>query len=71
MDLFEIDNTQTMSREEAANRLRDVADALSRHNSVEFLRAGHRITVDIPDQVQLKVEVEIGESGELEIELNW
>lgn len=71
MDLFEIDNTQRMSREDAAARLHALADALSRHNSVEFERNGHRITVDVPDEVQLKVEVEIGDDNELEIELTW
>lgn len=71
MDLFEIDDTVTVSREEAANRLRALADSLARHNSVEFIRNGNRITVDVPDQVKLQVEVEIGEENELEIELSW
>ena len=71
MDLFEIDQTQRMRREDAAARLHALADALARHNSVEFERNGHRITVDVPDEVELKVEVEIGEENELEIELTW
>ncbi|MCK8609453.1 amphi-Trp domain-containing protein [Agromyces sp. C10] len=73
MDLFEIDDTRRMSREEAAARLRALADALAKNNSVEFERAGRRITVRVPDQVDLKVEVELGEDGdnELEIELTW
>ncbi|GAA4057607.1 amphi-Trp domain-containing protein [Agromyces indicus] len=73
MDLFEIDDTRRMSREEAAARLRALADALAKNNSVQFERAGRRITVRVPDQVDLKVEVELGEDGdnELEIELTW
>jgi amphi-Trp domain-containing protein len=71
VDLFEIDSTQRMSREAAAAKLRGLADALSRHNSVEFERGGGRITVTVPDEVQLKVEVELGEENELEIELTW
>ena len=71
MSLFEIDNTQKLSREDAANKLRELADALARHNSVEFERGGQRITVSIPDEVNLKVEVELGEENELEIELTW
>lgn len=71
MSLFEIDTTQKMSREDAANKLRELADALSRHNSVEFDRDGRRINVSIPDEVNLKVEVELGEENELEIELTW
>ena len=71
MALFEIDTTQKMSREDAADKLRALADALSRHNSVEFDRDGRRINVSIPDEVNLKVEVELGEENELEIELTW
>ena len=60
-----------MSREEAATRLRALADALARNNSVEFQRDGRRITVRVPDEVNLKVEVELGDDNELEIELTW
>ena len=38
MDLFEIDETQHLRREEAAARLHALADALARNNSVEFER---------------------------------
>jgi amphi-Trp domain-containing protein len=71
MDLFEIDETQRLRREEAAARLHALADALARHNEIEFQREGRRITVDVPDEVDLKIEVEIGEENELEIELTW
>ena len=71
MDLFEMDETQTVTREEAAARLRALADSLAKHNSVEFSRDGGRVTVAVPDEVQLKVEVELGEDNEIEIELTW
>ena len=71
MDLFEIDETKRLRREEAAARLRDLADALARNNEVAFERDGRRITVDVPDEVNLKIEVEIGDENELEIELTW
>ena len=71
MDLFEMDETRTMTREEAATRLRDLADSLARHNSVEFTRDGGRVTVAVPDEVRLKVEVELGEDNAIEIELTW
>jgi amphi-Trp domain-containing protein len=71
MDLFEIDETRRLRREDAAQRLHDLADALARSNSVEFQRDGRRITVRIPDEVNLKVEVELGDENELEIELTW
>lgn len=71
MDLFEMNETRTMSREEAAARLRALADSLAKHNSVEFTREGGRVTVAVPDQVNLKVEVELGDDNEVEIELTW
>jgi amphi-Trp domain-containing protein len=71
MDLFEMDETQTMSREDAAARLRVLADSLAKHNSVEFSREGGRVTVAVPDEVRLKVEVELGDDNEIEIELTW
>ncbi|MBC2933692.1 amphi-Trp domain-containing protein [Nocardioides sp. zg-1228] len=71
MDLFEMDETRTMTREEAATRLHALADSLAKHNSVEFLRDGGKVTVSVPDEVKLKVEVELGEDNEVEIELTW
>ncbi|RYU09874.1 amphi-Trp domain-containing protein [Nocardioides iriomotensis] len=71
MDLFEIGDVQRLSREEAAARLHALADALARNNAVEFERDGRRITVRVPDEVALKVEVELGDDNELEVELTW
>lgn len=71
MDLFEIDDVRRLRREEAAAQLHALADALARNNSVEFTRDGRRITVAVPDEVNLKIEVEIGEENELEVELTW
>lgn len=72
MDLFAIDETLRLRREEAAARLHALADALARSNAIEFERNGRRITVHVPDEVNLKIEVEIGDTErELEIELTW
>jgi amphi-Trp domain-containing protein len=71
MDLFEIDETRRLRREEVAARLHALADALARNNTVELERAGKLITVRVPDEVNLKVELEIGDDNELEIELTW
>jgi amphi-Trp domain-containing protein len=72
MDLIEIEDNQRLSREAAAARLHAVADALARNNVVEFVRDGHRVTVHVPDEVDFKLEVEIGDDArELEIELTW
>jgi amphi-Trp domain-containing protein len=72
MDLIEIADKERLSREDAAARLRALADALARNNEVEFERGGMRITVHVPDEVDLKLEIEVGdEESELEIELSW
>ena len=72
MDLVEISQKEQVTREEAAARLRELADMLARHNDVEFDRNGVHMKVHVPDEVQLKVEFEIEDDGsELEIELTW
>jgi amphi-Trp domain-containing protein len=72
MELLEISQKETLRREEAAARLHAFADALARHNDVEFERGGMHVKVRVPDEVHLKVEFEM-EDGEteLEIELTW
>jgi amphi-Trp domain-containing protein len=70
-DLIEVTEKQTMSREAAAARLRQLADQLARHNQIEFVRNGVRYSVTVPDQVELKVEIEVGEENEIEFELTW
>ena len=70
-ELIEIEDKQTLSREAAASRLRELADQLSRHNQVEFVRDGIRYAVTVPDEVQLKIEIEIGDESEIEFELTW
>jgi amphi-Trp domain-containing protein len=72
MDLVEITQKEQVTREQAAARLRELADMLARHNDVEFDRNGVHMKVHVPDEVQLKVEFEIEDDGsELEIELTW
>lgn len=72
MDIFEVEQKETLRREEVAARLRTLADMLERHNDIEFERGGMRFTVHVPDQVNLKVELEIeSDERELEIELTW
>lgn len=70
-DLIEIEEDATMSREEAAARLRTLADQLSRHNEVAFTREGQRYTVKVPNQVRFSFELEVGEESELEVEISW
>ena len=72
MELLEIEQKETLRREEVAKRLHALADALARHNAVEFERGGMRFNLKVPDEVEVKVELEVEEKGvELEIELSW
>jgi amphi-Trp domain-containing protein len=72
MDLMEITERERLSREDAAARLRGLADMLARHNDVEFERGGMRFKVHVPDEVDFKLEIEIDDDeSELEIELKW
>ena len=71
---MEIEHTteERLRREEAASRLRALADELSRHNEVSFVRNGTRFTVAVPDEVTFTLEVESsGEESEIEVELKW
>lgn len=70
-ELIEVTETQTLSREAAAAKLRAIADQLSRHNEVAFTRDGIRYSAKVPAEVQLSVEIELGEESELEIEISW
>jgi amphi-Trp domain-containing protein len=70
-ELIEVSEHEILSREAAAARLRQLADQLARHNQIEFVREGTRYSVAVPDEVKLKVEIEIGDESEIEFELTW
>jgi amphi-Trp domain-containing protein len=72
MGLMEHSSEERMRREDAAQRLRELADELSRQNEVSFVRDGVRFTVPVPDEVTLAFEVEIGDDeNEIELEIRW
>ena len=72
MDLVEISENERLGREEAAARLIALGQALAKNNEVEFERGGLKFKVRVPDEVDFKLEVEIGDDErELEIELKW
>ena len=50
MDIIEIEQKERLSREEVAERLRHLADMLSRHNDIEFERGGMHIKIPVPDR---------------------
>jgi amphi-Trp domain-containing protein len=72
MDILEIEQKETMSREDAAQRLREFAEKLARNNDIEFERGGMHMKVHVPDEIHVKVELELEtDERELEIELTW
>ena len=72
MQLMELKEKTTLSREEAAARLHAIADELASGNDVVIERDNLRFVAHVPSQIELKVEFEIGDDGtELEIELTW
>ena len=72
MDILEVEQKERVTREEAAARLRRLADMLARHNDIEFDRGGMHIRIPVPDEVDLKIELEVeSDERELEIELTW
>ncbi len=71
-ELFEVEEKVRMRREEAADRLRALADQLARHNAVEFTQGGLKVTAKVPDEVDVELEIEISEDGgEIEVEISW
>jgi amphi-Trp domain-containing protein len=73
MDTFEVERRETLTRDEAATRLRRIANLLSGSGEeVNFDRGGTKFKVAIPDRVEWKVELELDDKeSELEIELKW
>jgi amphi-Trp domain-containing protein len=73
VDVFEVEKKETLTRKEIATRLRRLANLLaSDDEEVTFERGGMEFKVNVPETVQLKVELEIGsDENELEIELLW
>ena len=71
-ELLEIENERTLSREEAAAWLRDLADQLARNNQLQLRKQAMKYTVRVPAEVTMEVEVEIeDDSSKLEIEISW
>ena len=72
MELMELEEKQTLRREEAAARLHEIADELASGNDIVFERDNLRFVARVPQEVHLKVEFEVEDDGtEFEIELTW
>lgn len=73
MSSFEVEKRETISRDEAATRLRRIANLLSgAEEEVSFERGEMKYKLAIPERIEWKVELEMDEKeSELEIELKW
>jgi amphi-Trp domain-containing protein len=72
MDLVELKEKQVLGREEAAARLREIADELASGNDIVVEQGNLRFVARVPDEVNLKIEFEFEDDGaEFEIELTW
>jgi amphi-Trp domain-containing protein len=72
MDLLDIKQKHKMRREEAAQLLHHIADSLASQNKLQLLQEGVKLVVNVPDQVEVELELELADDGNsLEIELNW
>jgi amphi-Trp domain-containing protein len=72
VDLYEFETEERLRREQAAERLRLLADQLERHNEVAVRSAGIPVRVKVPDEVTFEFELELGDDGsEIEVSLKW
>ena len=72
MDILEISEQRKMTREEAADVLRKLADSLSRQNSLDFTHEGKKLHIKVPNEVTVEVEVDIeSDESSIEIEISW
>jgi amphi-Trp domain-containing protein len=73
MEIFEVEREETVTRKEIATRLRRLANMLSSDDEeISFERGEMQFSVHVPDEVHLKVELEVeSDERELEIELKW
>ncbi|MCU0257814.1 MAG: amphi-Trp domain-containing protein [Solirubrobacteraceae bacterium] len=71
-DLLKLKEKERLPREEAAARLRAIADELASGNGVVWEQDGKRYVAKTPPEVKLKLELEVeSDETELEIKLSW
>jgi amphi-Trp domain-containing protein len=70
--MIEHETEATLSREDAAARLRELADMLSKQNAVTFDLDGLKTTLKVPGEVSWSIEIEVtDDGGEIEVEISW
>jgi amphi-Trp domain-containing protein len=72
MSDFKHKEAEQLTREQAAERLIDIAYALTGGGPLELTAAGRRVTVPVADELRLERELKSkGDQVELELELTW
>lgn len=67
-----IEQTVTLSRQEAARWLGELAKALGEGGTMEVALVGSAVPLTLPDEFQCELEIEPdGDKVELEIEFKW
>jgi amphi-Trp domain-containing protein len=68
----EIEQKATLSRQDAARWLADLAKAMGEGGSVDVALAGEPVTLHVADEMRCELEIERdGDEIELEIEFKW
>ena len=72
MSDVEVKRTESLTRQQAAERLSAMATALADGGHVEVQLGASTLKLHVPDHVRCEVEVEVdGDEVELEVELKW
>jgi amphi-Trp domain-containing protein len=72
MSEFQHKASESVSRRRAAERLTDIAYALTAGDALSFRADGETLSVPVADEVRLKFETKSeGEHVEFELELSW
>jgi amphi-Trp domain-containing protein len=68
----EVSRTESLTRQEAAERLSAMATALADGGHIKVQLGASTLKLHVPDHVRCEVEVEVdGDEVELELELKW
>jgi amphi-Trp domain-containing protein len=68
----EVKRTESLTRQQAAERLSAMATALADGGHVKVQLGASTLKLHVPDHVRCEVEVEVdGDEVELEVELKW
>lgn len=72
MGSSEIEQMATLSRQEVARWLADLARMVEEGGNAQIALTGPPIALDLPDEFRCELEIELdSDGGELEIELKW